>query len=775
MEKKMKFLLLDHGAASQIVSKHFLQSIEFEQGLLLSDFLINRKTIDKITQYIFVKEKNNGIYFTSEKKYINQCVVFDLEKCDPFNGKTPEEALMIFQKVLRFCIRYWENMGIGSCERIIPDSTKAVVFPFPIFTKSSFRISIERRPDAQRMEKRGGNHLLIYKAGYDEGGGAKEEADIFQFRKALEGLKDIYDIKFPVSKEKQGEEKTFHLNVVELDSLERPMISSQLGLNNWMTLLTEQQKKFVITPITEAERIQGPAGTGKTLCLVLKSINTITEYKKSDREIHLLFITHSVATKKNIEDIFCQNLENCSNYFDKMQSLQSVTITTLQEWCINHLKSQLGEAEYLDRDAQESKDLQILYINDSIQEAFEHDYDSYRPILSNEFAKFLEQEDRWALAEMVQHEIGVVIKGRADEDLDKYKSLPPLKYGLPVKNTSDLGFVFSIYKRYQDKLRKINQFDSDDIILTAIGQLKTPIWRRRRQTDGFDAIIIDETHLFNINELSIFHHLLKSNCENNIVFSQDLTQAIGDRGLSYKGIYDALLVTEKEKEAIDTINFRTIFRCSPDIINLAFHVVSSGATLFTNFENPLDHSITSFTEDEERKCIAPHYYSFVDDVMMIQGAFKLADKLVDTMKIKKSELVFVTFSNILLAEMERYVREQHKPVEILKQRGDIKVVKQAEKGGRFVLGGAEYVGGLEFCAAILVGVDDGRVPPIDFSATHESSHFLKYATHNKLYVAITRAKYGIALLGVKSRGPSNLLNSAISSGVLALDPTGKGD
>ena len=43
---------------------------------------------------------------------------------------------------------------------------------------------------------------------------------------------------------------------------------------------------------------------------------------------------------------------------------------------------------------------------------------------------------------MFQHEISVMIKGRADEDLEKYKRVPRLRYGLPVENEGDKAFTF---------------------------------------------------------------------------------------------------------------------------------------------------------------------------------------------------------------------------------------------------------------------------------------------------------------------------------------------
>lgn len=78
----------------------------------------------------------------------------------------------------------------------------------------------------------------------------------------------------------------------------------------------------------------------------------------------------------------------------------------------------------------------------------------------------------------------------------------------------------------------------------------------------------------------------------------------------------------------------------------------------------------------------------------------------------------------------------------------------------------EYIGGLEFEGVVLIGVDEGRVPPSRTLDSPDSANFLNYAAHNRLYVAITRARYRVVILTVRERGPSPLLRGALDSGVL---------
>jgi superfamily I DNA/RNA helicase len=481
-----------------------------------------------------------------------------------------------------------------------------------------------------------------------------------------------------------------------------------------------------------------------------------------------LFVTHSISTKNQILSIFEANFPEISNFFDRTHSSISIEITTLQELALDHLGESIGSNEYLDRDAQDSKDYQLMIINESYENAIKEDFESYKVFCSGEFISFIETVNKEELLEMLQHEIAVSIKGRANEEIETYRELTRFKNSIPVKSEGDLNFLFLIYKKYQDKLSKTGQFDSDDIIISTLGKLNTPIWRRRKENEGFNVTFIDETHLFNFNELAIFHHLNKNQYVNNIVFAVDKSQAVGDKGLTDKVLYESLGIEESEIGKTNAVKYKTVFRSSPSIIKLAFEVLSSGTTLFTNFENPLSKVEYSFTAEEERKSKVPSYIFKENDEALIKEAFIRADETCKELSTKKSKILIVATSPMLLSKIEKFAIDSNKPFEILKNRGDAEVIKSADKSNRYIIGGIDYVGGLEFDAVIIIGADKNRVPPSISDGCPDSYHFLSYAWHNRMYVAITRAKYILYLLGDKTRGPSILFKSAIEKSIINL-------
>ena len=623
-----------------------------------------------------------------------------------------ELCLLDAQKLMRFAIKFWDNLRLSANERVLSNSTKAVIFPHPISQQTSFRISLELRPDARRQSRRApeDRSMLVYRSGFDEGGGPHEQAQLRNFRLFLDARRSILSASAPPNEDQLP--TITSLSVTTLDGPPTHTINPFLGYSQWLELLTSKQKAFVTSPLVNPHRIEGPAGTGKTLCLILKAITGLRAASDASSEHKALFITHSEATRKNVSELIASNDPWRFSEVQPELRLQTLKVSTLQQLCGELLQRDLADAEFLDKDAMESKQLQVLHIEDALSETLSQDYSTYRSFLSPSFDKFLTSTAPGLVAEMIQHEISIVIKGRAEESLENYRKLPILKYGLP-------------------------------------------------------AITIDETHLFNVNELSSFHFLSRSVASFPIAYSVDRSQAVGDRGWSDEGFEEVLSPAPGNGVQTELTEVKKIFRCSPEIVDLAFSVTSSGATLFTNFNDPLRLASSMFTAEEERKSSGPVLFTCGNDEEMIAEAFRRAEAMADALESSRCDVAVIVFSEELLTAASSFAKVHNKPVEILKQRGDIEVVRRAQQTKRFIVTSPDYVGGLEFSGVILVGVDDGRVPPSRTTDSAESNNFLSYAAHNRLYVAITRAKYRVDVLVAKERGPSTLLMSAIQAGLLS--------
>lgn len=768
----MKYVVIDESAVDELVANRFLQSVEFEPGHTLLSLMLGEVKQVRIAASIQVNHLDDGVFLTGPiLKLDSKFLVIDEEQAGLFRDQKPSDALFSFQKLLRFAKKLWQGLSLTFAERMISGSSKAVLFPYR-YRPVPYRVVVEREPLAGRLGKRGqaGNWLLAYKAGYDAGDAVKEQAGLTNFRKAVDSAPEIRKILSEEGKRSSNLIEEPACNQMEVAQLEGGQSFATTSLyrrfEDWLPLLTEQQTRFVVAPIHKPMRIEGAAGTGKTLALILKAIYVLRVAKKQGEDCHLVFVTHSDATKRTIEEVASVIDGDGFAMSDRRLAQQSLNICTLSELCADVLRQAISESEFIDRDAMESKELQLLYISEALDNVMRDDFPGHSKFLSEEIQDFLQTEDRWRIVTMLQHEISVIIKGRASEDLEKYKKIPPLKYGIPISGNSDKGFIFTIFREYSEYLRNAGQFDTDDVVLTTIGQLDTPIWRRRRLRDGYDAVFVDETHLFNINELHLFHYFTKVEGPYPIAYSIDRSQAVGDKGWDTQEIASTLADDVEPLSSDGGEVVQTVFRSSPEIVNLAFSILSSGATLFTNFDNPMEAASSGFTEAEERLCADPAYFNVPSEEALIEQAFERAEALQKELNCRRNDILIVSLSPQIVTELSTYAQQRNKPLLLLKKRGDATAVEAARDSAQWVVGHADFVGGLEFQAVVIVGVDTGRVPPSNDHENFSSKSFLSYVSHNRLYVAVSRARYRVEMLGEKARGPSRIISAAISSGLV---------
>jgi hypothetical protein len=769
MGTKMKFLQVDQAAARELIAERRLQSAEFDFGRLLVSFVKGELASLPIAKDIVGIRLPVGGYLVGQPRN-NNFIVYDFEENPEFLALDSNGVLLVLQRSLRFAIKLWDGLKPAISEKILANN-RAVVFPYPIGMRTNLRVVFDRNPDPKRR-KEGipGFPIFAFKIAVGEGERLEEVPKYTNFRKAVDARDDAYAEAKTLAQNAPAVHQSqtrLALAVTDLGQQDALRPAFHAGLDGWLESLTSAQKEFVIRELDVPHRIEGPAGTGKTLSLVLKCLYSLRKARAENREFRALFVSHSEATKRVIENLLVTHgqEEYLAAANEVMNRGQYVRVATLQSLCADLLHREISESELVDRDAYESKLVQDLYAAEAIEKVMAKEFSSHRAFLSATFVKFLESTDRWVIADMLRHEISVQIKGRAEQDLSKYKKLKRLKIGLPIESEGDHAFAFLMYEQYQNELVSAGVFDTDDVVLTAISQLNTPIWRRRRAKEGYDAIFIDETHLFNLNELSVFHRLTRAESKQPIAYSVDRSQALGDRGWTNEAFEFAFNPMQEFKGSSQTA-VNSIFRCSPDIVNLACSVTSSGATLFTTFHNPLTMAISAFTAEEERKSAEPVMRWYASDQEMVGDAFHRAEVMAKEMDVAKADVVVIAFADDLFRDLQQRALAQNKPVEVIKSRGDLDAVNRARGSGLFVLTAPEYVGGLEFAGAVLVGVDAGRVPPRSGDAFQESQNFLSYASHQRVYVALTRARFRVEILGVKARGMSPLLVSADESDLL---------
>ncbi|WP_318486189.1 UvrD-helicase domain-containing protein [Photobacterium leiognathi] len=746
----MKFLVIDYKSVKEIVSDRYLQSADYSRGEDLYRCVSNGIVTDFHNEIAVVK-KNNGLIFLSNEPSPGKVLVIDTEYFKGFE-RNENDVITILQKSLRLAIKTWDNIGHSPCEKIIQGTSFIALMPFSFVTGKSYKVMFDKRPECVRQDKRQEDNLLIFSDGYEVG----TKPVLANYKKATEayfGLNYSDYIKTLDSKEQVNNK---YVSINEINGVFKNS-NPYLGMEFWSQNLTKTQRDFVYSTSLGPDILKGAAGTGKTLSLVLRCINQLNQAKKEGKSRKVGLFTHSIATKESIYNLI---VSNGGESFIDTDGPQSVVVTTLQEWCINNFANRISATEYLDKDALESKQLQLMYISEVVDDFLLNDFEGCKHFISDSLISFFSSSDKWPIYSLIQNEISTYIKGRASEDFDTYKTLERSNNSIYLDSEDDFSTLYMLFNKYQDKLIDLNLFDSDDITISALQETSTPIYKRRRIKDGFDVVYIDESHLFNMNELSLFHNLLKID-STNIVITFDKTQATGDTTLSSTDILSQFNV----ENTTDEQELSAVFRSSDQIIQLSSCILASGATLFSHLENPLINSTSGHTIIEEKKCIYPYiiYRNSEDEVAL--SAFEEVDKLSAKLKIHKSKVLIVPTNDTVLQRLKSISEMKNIEIETIVRRGDTQSLINALDYDKYIIGGMDYIGGLEFDAVVITGIDKDKFP--NKGNGNESNHFLTYSAYNQLYVAVTRAKYAVAFICDRTKGISPIINVALEEGLIS--------
>lgn len=764
----MKYLIFDLKSIEIIVRTRTFQSVEYANGANLVKHCCGELN-SEIVEDIYIEHSNDGVIFCGKKdkksnevsdKKSNGYKIFciDLTTCNLLSEKNnPSDFLTVLQKAFRAALKFWNFQPFSFSERI--HGSKSIVFPFSITDKR--RIVIERSNNVPRLEKRGiVNPLLAYKYNAEEPPQGEETVDDSVLKRAGEQYIERY---YALQNAFIQEEKT--LSFVESDGGLRQITATEfvdgkefiyLDYKKQLENLTETQKYVVDFPALDAPlRVDGAAGTGKTVSLILRAYRILQEYRKKDEAIQIAFFSHSESTKQRDIEMFCMYPE--SDYFINANAKQRILFETLLNFCSDF--TNMPKDSMIERDAGEAKTYQLFLIENIVSNAFKDgSIRTYSPIISPELREMFDKEKTTpkVLYTMLQHEFSVQIKGRTNGTIESYYEIKPIANGLPCKSKKDKELVFLLFSQYQKELNMMASYDVDDVILEALSRLNAPMWRRERDSKGFHYIFVDEMHLFNLNEQSVFHYLTRNLLQKSvpICFALDYSQAIGDRGNVNLDYVEKAFGSNVERK-----NYKTVFRNSPQIADFCAAIAASGTLMFQEaFSNPYYNTQSSFTGDEEGKCEKPSLYMYPNDKEMLKSISKHINDIKKFIQCQPSNIAIIAFNDIV---------NEDGVIQLSELTGkQFSLLNSANKKS-YILTSPYEINGLEFDAVILCGVDEGRVPQT-YGVSDISQHFIKYSALNMLYLASSRAKYRLIVLGSKLNGVSSCLEYAISNNKIEL-------
>ncbi len=532
--------------------------------------------------------------------------------------------------------------------------------------------------------------------------------------------------------------------------------TSIFTFEQWMepnSPLADEQKQILKSNVFSRQpiRITGPAGSGKTLLMQLLCIGRLKTAAQEGKICKCLYICHNTSMKKSLGERF--EVLGAESFM--MGGKQSLEIDTLSDYCIRTLNLQ-GQ-DVVDSDAAETKALQYQIIEDALHQRLPEI--SVRP----ENAPLLHLLKtspglQRIFIELVVNEVGVAIKAHSlERDRKRYVSSEIPFSRLHQHITPDERmFVFDLFEDYYNQVTEDQgMLDSDDLAISLLSKLRTPIWNIRRKTDGVDFLFVDEVQLFNENERRLFAYLPKPMTDRqHLPIALALDEAQELKGAVSSGF--GLLGIEQ----IANEHLRNVYRCTPSILKLAFFVIQHTTDLFGVDFPDFTASARSLVSDSHPLAKPP---------VLRKGGTAGKGGLGNYIAKRAASLRASNLRSVcVVVHADKYwddaeaalLRVTGKSPYVLKRRGDIFGV---DRPG-IVMARAEHVGGQEFDAVISVGLEEGVVPPRISQESFAES--LRQRALREMYLVFTRARYRLEIIISVNATVTNILEPACKTGLL---------
>ncbi|UXY12213.1 UvrD-helicase domain-containing protein [Kosakonia sp. ML.JS2a] len=510
--------------------------------------------------------------------------------------------------------------------------------------------------------------------------------------------------------------------------------------------LTEAQRKVLSSEALDRYplRILGPGGSGKTLLMQLLALKKAESAHERNEECKIMYIVHSDAMKSKVLQRF-QLLAG-----EKSDLLSNIKISTLSEYCREKL--QLSVDSILDRDADDAKLFQLQQIKEGlIQEKKNHlDKISHSELLKSVF----ENTDLGEIfAKLLLSEISISIKGHGlEQDKRRYvESERNLSRLHGVLSKEEREFIFTIFEWYhREVFENYGVLDPDDLALSLYGSIRTPVWRLRRKSEGFDYIFVDEAQLFNENERRLFS-LLSNDSKAHVPIALAL-----DEAQSFYGQSNAGLATLGIKD-ISSQNLDSIRRSTLEIAKLAFFIIQRSTNLFSS-DFPDFTSIESFNCPVKSMRFGKPSIEKESPESKNFGRFILK-RVRDFRSENIRQIAVICHTESFWSTIESELFQADLPFQVLRERGE----KIKSEQPIVVLCRPAQVGGQEFDAVIVVGLEKGV---LSFKDNQAFESAIEQQMIRETYLSITRARYKVIFAISKLSSENELIAEAVSAGLI---------
>lgn len=512
--------------------------------------------------------------------------------------------------------------------------------------------------------------------------------------------------------------------------------------------LTTTQRAVLEEDIIEHQpvRIVGAAGSGKTLLMMLLSIRHLRKAKSAGSSLRAIYIAHNSAMREKARS---RLIELGAGLFLDDRAPQRLEVRTL----FDYARDVLGISDMLliDRDADASKRYQREVVVEAVERVFSNHRDAVDG--SSLFRQVSGEPELFErFADLLVDEISVAIKGQgmttASDPRRYVESEKRLSRLHGIMRPAERDLIWETFVRYQEDIASEHGLlDADDLALSLLGRLKTPLWELRRPQEGYDLVFIDEAQLFNENEKRIFPLIAKRRAYVPLAIALDQAQQI--RSLTSAGL-GALGVDDVRSETLQSVH-----RCSGDILKLAFYIIQHTTDLFGADFPDFTRETTSRKTGEDP---VPRVVRSTTE-SSAEAAARVAREL---RQGNRRQIAVVCFAARYWNSLRDELSRGKEAICILEGRGEELPVRRQPL---IVLACPDAIGGQEFDAVVCVGLEQGVVPLV----VHDNeilSSALEQQALREIYLAFTRARAELVVVVGRGATPNRILQAAIAQRLL---------
>lgn len=519
---------------------------------------------------------------------------------------------------------------------------------------------------------------------------------------------------------RRAENKFDPMEVLVLQGVARSSSDLQT-FEQWLTCLTEHQRKLVCLEREVPIRLKGGPGTGKTLTAMLRAGFLLRRAKSQQKALRVGFFVFSPDLGKTV--------------YDEMQRLglgeylagdgpQRLVVSSLQQWCERFIDvEKLGVEPIAPYRAGGTEKNRRALIELALDEA-------RRRMAGQEHEQMWRELDVRSKAGMreIETEISQFIKAREISDLQSYLTeRRPANWWTANSDKAFRRFVWEIYKVYEEVLKGLGLIDADDLINDSIKEVSKSVWQQFRKSDvAFDYLIVDEAQDFFRNQLVLIRHLVKH--PEGLMIAYDEAQAVYSR---YPSLRDIGFDTDSSFEGR---RLESNFRSTRQVLQAICSVAARYPTChFTEQWGNLTSNAR--VRDGER----PQGFRFATEQAMFDHAADLVKSSLDK-GVSSKETAVIVFDERGLHGAARALDKSGLRTTV------ISGVARKSARGAVALVEAKFVKGMQFEVCVVLGVDRDHLPDLDGARTDVQREVKREDELRLFLVAISRCKRDLYLL-----------------------------